>query len=139
MGEHLAAFAIINLGWRCVQCPQDGIDLLAFDGNIFMRVQVKSAQLRAQKDRHTPSYHHQLGSGRQKKTRPDPEVFDILARVALDCRRVFFTPAVQMSKLSERRSPEFFATPNLEADSWRHSVQTVLESRRDGLVPICEF
>jgi len=139
MGEHLAAAAIIGLGFRAVPCPQDGIDLLAWQGNVFLRVQVKSARLRKQSDRSLPSYHHQMGSGRQKKTRADPEVYDILARVAIDCRRVFFTAAVSVDKLSERRSPEFFAQNNLEAQSWHRAVQTALEYRRDGLVEICEF
>lgn len=139
MGEHLAAAAIIELGWRAVPCPQDGFDLLAFDGNIFMRVQVKSARLRKQKERSVPCYHHQLGSGRQKKTRPDPNVYDILARVAIDCRRVWFTPALSINKLSERRTAEFFAKPGLEEESWRRACQTVLETRNDGLVQICEF
>ena len=139
MGEHLAAAAIINLGYRCVPCPQDGIDLLAFQDNVFMRVQVKSARLRKQKERSQPCYHHQLGSGRQKKTRPNPEVYDILARVAIDCRRVFFTAACSIDKLSERRSPEFFAQDDLEAYSWHRAVNPALENRRDGLVQICEF
>ena len=42
MGEHLAAAAIIDLGYRAIPCPQDGIDLLAFRENIFIRVK-KSA------------------------------------------------------------------------------------------------
>ena len=139
MGEHLAAAAIIDLGYRAVPCPQDGIDLLAFRENIFMRVQVKSARLRKQRDRGALTYHHQLGSGRQKKTRPNPNTFDILARVAIDCRRVWFTAAYSVSKLSERRSPEFYAQPDLEFQSWHRAVQTVLERRDDGLVPICQF
>ena len=140
MGEHLAAAAIINMQWRAVPCPQDGFDLLAFnDENVFMRVQVKSARLRKQRDRGALCYHHQLGSGRQKKTRPDPNVYDILARVAIDCRRVWFTAAFTIDKLSERRSPEFFAKPDLEEASWHRAVQQVLETRNDGLVKVCEF
>lgn len=132
-GEHLACFALINLGWRAVPCQQDGIDLLAFnDENCFMRVQVKSARLRKQRDRGALCYHHQLGSGRQKKTRPDPDVYDILARVAIDCRRVFFTAACSIDKLSERRSPEFFAKPDIERISWHRAVNTVMRYRIDG-------
>ena len=139
MGEHLACFAILELGWRAVPCPQDGIDLVAFHENIFMRVQVKSARKRKQRDRGALCYHHQLGSGRQKKARPDANVYDILARVAIDCRRVWFTPACQINKLSERRSPEFFAKPDLEERSWQRAVQIALENRNDGLVKVCEF
>ncbi len=139
MGEHLAAAAIIDLGYRAIPCPQDGIDLLAFRENIFIRVQVKSARLRKQRDRGTPCYHHQLGSGRDKKTKADPRTFDVLARVAIDQRRVWFTAAFSVDKLSERKSAEFFAQPDLEAYSWNRAVQTVLETRSDGLVEICEF
>lgn len=113
----------------------DGVDVIAWSGdNDFMRVQVKSARLRKQRDRGALTYHHQLGSGRDKKTRPDHRVYDILARVAIDQRRVFFTAACRINKLSERRSPEFFDKPYLEETSWEKAVAIVMEMRRNGLV-----
>ena len=89
-GEYIALAAILDLGWKAGHAPMDGIDVVAWHDNDFMRVQVKSARLRKQRDRGALTYHHQLGSGRDKKARPDQRVYDILARVAIDQRRVFF-------------------------------------------------
>jgi hypothetical protein len=109
----------------------DGVDVIAWSGNDFMRVQVKSARLRKQRDRGALTYHHQLGSGRDKKTRPDQRVYDILARVAIDQRRVFFVAACGVNKLSERRSPEFYAQHDLEESSWLRAVEIVKETRNE--------
>ena len=109
----------------------DGVDVIAWQGNDFMRVQVKSARLRKQRDRGALTYHHQLGSGRDKKTRPDQRVYDILARVAIDQRRVYFAAASSINKLSERRSPEFYDKYGLEESSWQRAVEIVKEPRND--------
>ena len=128
-GEYIALAAILDLGWKAGHAPMDGIDVVAWRDNDFMRVQVKSARLRKQRDRGALTYHHQLGSGRDKKARPDQRVYDILARVAIDQRRVFFSAACGINKLSERRSPEFYARPDLEEDSWQRAVAIVMETR----------
>lgn len=133
MGEFITLAALLDLGWKASHAPMDGVDVIAWLGNDFMRVQVKSARLRKQRDRGALTYHHQLGSGRDKKTRPDSNVYDILARVAIDQRRVFFTAACRINKLSERRSPEFYDKPDLEEESWQRAVQIVMETR-NGLV-----
>ena len=121
-GEFITLAAILDLGWKAGHAPMDGVDVIAWSGNDFMRVQVKSARLRKQRDRGALTYHHQLGSGRTKKIRPDQRVYDILARVAIDQRRVFFVAACGGNKLSERRSPEFYAQHDLEESSWLRAV-----------------
>ena len=131
MGEYITLATILELGWRCGHAAQDGVDVIAWRGNDFMRIQVKSARLRKQSDRSAAVYHHQLGSGRDKKTRPDPSVYDILARVAIDQRRVFFCAASTIEKLSERRSPEFFDKIDLEYDSWHRAIRIVMETRNE--------
>lgn len=135
MGEFITLAALLDLGWKAGHAPMDGVDVIAWSGdNDFIRVQVKSARLRKQRDRGALTYHHQLGSGRDKKTRPDHRVYDILARVAIDQRKVYFTAACRINKLSERRSPEFFDKPYLEETSWEKAVAIVMEMRRNGLV-----
>ena len=121
----------MDLGWKAGHAPMDGVDVIAWQGNDFMRVQVKSARLRKQRDRGAATYHHQLGSGRDKKTRPDCRVYDILARVAIDQRRVYFAAACCINKLSERRSPEFYARHNLEESTWQRAVEIVKETRNE--------
>jgi hypothetical protein len=130
-GEFITLAAILDLGWKAGHAPMDGVDVIAWSGNDFMRVQVKSARLRKQRDRGALTYHHQLGSGRDKKTRPDQRVYDILARVAIDQRRVFFVAACGVNKLSERRSPEFYAQHDLEESSWLRAVEIVKETRNE--------
>jgi len=130
-GEFITLAAILDLGWKAGHAPMDGVDVIAWSGNDFMRVQVKSARLRKQRDRGALTYHHQLGSGRTKKIRPDQRVYDILARVAIDQRRVFFVAACGVNKLSERRSPEFYAQHDLEESSWLRAVEIVKETRNE--------
>ena len=130
-GEYIALAAILDLGWKAGHAPMDGVDVIAWQGNDFMRVQVKSARLRKQRDRGALTYHHQLGSGRDKKTRPDQRVYDILARVAIDQRRVYFAAASSINKLSERRSPEFYDKYGLEESSWQRAVEIVKETRNE--------
>jgi len=130
-GEFITLAAILDLGWKAGHAPMDGVDVIAWQGNDFMRVQVKSARLRKQRDRGALTYHHQLGSGRTKKIRPDQRVYDILARVAIDQRRVFFSAACGINKLSERRSPEFYAQHDLEESSWLRAVEIVKETRNE--------
>jgi hypothetical protein len=131
MGEFITLSAILDLGWKAGHAPMDGVDVIAWQGNDFMRVQVKSARLRKQRDRGALTYHHQLGSGRDKKTRPDQRVYDILARVAIDQRRVYFAAASSINKLSERRSPEFYDKYGLEESSWQRAVEIVKETRNE--------
>ena len=128
-GEYLTAAAILGLGWRVSPAQQDSVDLVAWNSaGVFMRVQVKSSQLRFEKN-HRPCYQFQNGAGRVKKTLPSLEKFDILAHCAINCRKVHFQAACCVNQYSQRRPQGWFDQPDLELDSFEKAYQIVMETR----------
>jgi hypothetical protein len=130
IGEYITAAAILSLGWRVSPAQQDAVDLVAWDneGDTFMRVQVKSGNLRTREKRRN-AYQFQNGCGRFKKVLPTLDQFDILAHCAIDQRKVHFQAACCVNQLSQRRQPGWFETPDLEADSWAKAVAIIMETR----------
>ena len=129
IGEYITLAAILEQsGWRVAHAAQDAVDLIAWNGDLFMRVQVKSAHLRKQKD-HRPCYQFQNGAGRMKKTLPTLSKFDILAHCAIDQRRVHFQAACCVNQYSQRRPPSWFDNSMLEYESWNKAVKIIKESR----------
>ena len=128
MGEYITAAIILGLGWRVSHAQQDAVDLVAWLDGVFIRVQVKSAHLRKQKD-HRPVYQFQNGSGRVKKTLPTLDKMDIIAHCAIDARKVHFQAACCVNQYSQRRPPGWFEKPDIEADSWQRAVAIIMETR----------
>ena len=128
MGEYITAAIILGLGWRVSHAQQDAVDLMAWQDQTFIRVQVKSAHLRKQKD-HNPVYQFQNGSGRVKKTLPTLDKMDIIAHCAIDARKVHFQAACCVNQYSQRRPPGWFQKPGLEEDSWEKAVAIIMETR----------
>ena len=128
IGEYITAAAILGLGWRVSHAQQDAVDLVAWMDQTFIRVQVKSSQLRFEKH-HRPCYQFQNGAGRIKKTLPSLDKFDILAHCAIDARKVHFQAACCVNQYSQRRPPSWFETPDLECDSWERAYQIIMETR----------
>lgn len=115
-------------GWQVGHAAQDAVDVIAWRGDTFMRVQVKSAHLRKQKD-HRPVYQFQNGSGRMKKSLPTLVKMDIIAHCAIDQRKVHFQAACCVNQYSQRRAPSWFDKPLLEYESWQKAVEIILETR----------
>ena len=128
VGEYITAAAILEMGYRVSAAQQDSVDLVAWLGSDFFRVQVKSAHIRKQKD-HRPCYQFQNAAGRMKKTLPTLEKFDILAHCAINQRRVHFTAACCVNQYTQRRPKSWFDKPDIEEDSWHRAVQIVMETR----------
>ena len=130
IGEYITAAAILSLGWRVSPAQQDAVDLVAWnnEGDTFMRVQVKSGNLRTREKRRN-AYQFQNGCGRFKKVLPTLDQFDILAHCAIDQRKVHFQASCCVNQLSQRRQPSWFETPDLEADSWAKAVAIIMETR----------
>lgn len=128
VGEFITCAAIMSLlqGWRVVHCPQDGIDIIAFLHDDFVRVQVKSSSLRASSGRR-PGYHFQNGSGSSKKKLPDPTTQDIIAHCFLDARRVVFYAAESVNQYSQRYSQSYPLRADLEQESWDRAVAIIQE------------
>jgi hypothetical protein len=127
-GEYITAAALLGLGWRVSMSQQDSVDLVAWSGQDFMRVQVKSAQIHKQRDR-AIGYQFQNASGRDKKTLPTLEQFDVLAHCAINDRKVHFTAACSVNQYTQRRPPSWFHQDDLEQRSWEKAVQIVMETR----------
>lgn len=136
IGEHIAASAILSLGWRVSMCQQTSIDLLAFNDEIFLRIQVKAANPYLPSKRRSPSCHFQLGLGGQKRP-ATIEDYDIVALVQPQSRRCLFMPVTSLLRHKTKRvSPSRFTAEN-EADSWHKSVDVILEMRQmNGLVKV---
>jgi len=126
MGEFIAASVIMGFeGWSVGHVPQDGYDLIAFDEEGALRVQVKSGFMRQDKDYRKPCYHFNNGTGGKKILRADK--YDILCHCSLSERRCYFYAACSVNKVSQRYPASFFDDPEKEFDSWRKAVHICRE------------
>jgi hypothetical protein len=129
IGEYIAAAAILGLGWRVSLCQQDRIDMVAWNGQDFIRVQAKTASLLGDKDGRSPRHHFQLGHGCKAKHLPTKDDYDVLCLVSPNARRVLFMPVTSIRQYSMRLPASRF-TEAAEVDSWDKAVDHVLEMRR---------
>ena len=129
IGEYIAAAAILGLGWRVSMAQQDRVDMVAWNGQDFIRVQAKTASLLDNSNRRSPSHHFQLGHGCKTKKLPTKDDYDVLCLVSPDARRVLFMPVTSIRQYTMRLQPSRF-TPEAETDSWDKAVDHVLEMRR---------
>lgn len=124
IAEHIAACAILSLGWRVSMSQQDAVDLVAWDENRFLRVQVKGANLRSEKDR-SPVYQMQLGRGSKKKALPTVKDYDLLALVGIQNRRCLFLATEQVQQYTKRISPKRFENPEIEYETWMETLRII--------------
>ena len=120
MAEHIAAAAILEQGWRVGMAQQDSVDLLAWRGDRFLRVQVKGANMN-QPNR----YQFQLGSGARKKKKPSIENYDVVALVGIYHRRVLFLPVEKVQQFTKRLKAKRFEDPSIETDSWNYTMEII--------------
>jgi hypothetical protein len=111
---------------------QDKVDLVAWYGDEFLRVQVKSATLIKTRHHQTSGYHFQLASGngkRKAKELPTIQDYDILILCAINSRRCVAFATEHINQQSKRVKASYFEKPDIEADSWDRAVQVVRERR----------
>lgn len=126
VGEHIAAAIIIReTGFQTALCQQDKIDLLAWQDDFFVRVQVKSATMRQRTRNSKRGYQFQTGSGSKKKILPTPKDVDIVCFVAIDARRCLFMASEQIQFYTRRFSESYFERPELEIESWQKAMEIV--------------
>lgn len=128
IGEYICASAILNLNWRVSLAQQDSVDLIAWNKDEYLRVQVKSSTLRVADDRINPFYHFSNGSGRAKEIK-GIESYDILVHVGIDHRRCIFLATEQVQKLTHRYTKEYFEKNNIECFSFEKALQIVRQRR----------
>ena len=129
IGEYIAAAAILGLGWRVSMAQQDRVDMVAWYGQDFIRVQAKTASLLGYKVGRSPRHHFQLGHGCKTKKLPTQDDYDVLCLVSPNARRVLFMPVTSIRQYSMRLPASRF-TEAAENDSWDKAVDHVLEMRR---------
>lgn len=129
IGEYIAAAVVLSLGWRVSLAQQDKVDLVAWKDDEYIRIQVKAAKMSLEKNRRTPSYHFQIGSGCKTKTVPNERDYDILCCVGYDHRKALFLPIQQVQQKSKRLSPQLFDAPKAELHSFNKALATVRANR----------
>ena len=129
IGEYIAAAAILGLGWRVSMAQQDRVDMVAWYGQDFIRVQAKTASLLGDSNGRSPRHHFQLGHGCKTKHLPKKEDYDVLCLVSPNARRCLFLPITSVRQYSMRLSASRF-TEDAERDSWNKTLAVVLEMRK---------
>jgi len=129
IGEYIAAAAILAQGWRVSMAQQDRVDMVAWNGQEFLRIQAKAASLLGNQDGRSPRHHFNLGHGCKTKHLPTKDDYDVLCLVSPDARRCLFLPVTSVRQYSMRLPASRF-TEAAETDSWDKTVDHVLEMRR---------
>lgn len=130
IGEYIAAAAILAQGWRVSMAQQDRVDMVAWNGQEFLRVQAKAANLLGNKDGRSPRHHFQLGHGCKAKHLPTKDDYDVLCLVSPNSRRCLFMPVTSVRQYSLRLPASRFESPDVEAESWAKAIAVVMETRR---------
>jgi hypothetical protein len=131
IGEHIAAASILSMGWRVGMAQQDSVDLLAWNNNTYVRVQVKSA---SPYEYNKGGYQFQLGSGSKSKKLPSTQLFDMIALVAVDQRRVKYLATEQVQQFTKRCTRRWFEDLENEIDSFNYAIEII--EARNGLVKV---
>ena len=129
MGEMIAGASVIDNNWSVSHCPQDGCDLLAWQGDQFIRIEVKTANICKGIGYKTPTYHFNCGKGGSGKRLLNRNDCDALALCNPDKRLVLWLCVNRVSFKTRRLSPDAF-TRRAEMDSWDKMVSDVLEMRQ---------
>ena len=124
MGEYITAAAILSLGWKVAIAQQDYLDLVAFNDNHFLRIQVKTATLSCRPNR-TPGYQFQNASGSKKKILT-PNKYDILVHCASNHRRCIFYASHTINQLTKRYPGSYFENESVEQESWTKALDLAL-------------
>jgi len=124
VAEYIAAAAVLEQGWRVSLSQQDKVDLVAWNDDRFLRIQVKGSSLRHDSGR-SPSYQFQLGSGSKKKVLPTVKDYDVIALVGIHHRRTFFLPTEAVQQYTKRINPRRFEMPEIEAETWQKAIEVV--------------
>lgn len=126
IGEMIACSVIMGFdGWSAAWVPQDGYDLVAFDEQGALRIQVKSGSPRNEKDGRLRCYHFNNSTGGKKKLKTDQ--YDILCHCSILERRCVFYAASTINKLTTRYPLSHFDNVHKEYESWQKAVQICRE------------
>ena len=130
IAEFFACGVIEELGWQTSLCQQDGVDLIAFNQNEFIRIQVKGSRIRKEPNKNN-GLQFMCGIGGNKRM-PNSQDYDIACMVSLDHRKCWFLHVCAVQRKTIRRPKNFFENTDLEFESWERSLDIFRENRNNA-------
>jgi len=128
IGEYIAAACLLSLGYRVALAAQDRVDLVCWNDEHILRVQVKSATLQHRNGRQS-GYQFQLGSGSKKKKLPSVKDYDLVVCVGIDQRRCIMFATEQLQQYTKRVTSKRFDNPQIEYQTMAKAVE-IIKARR---------
>ena len=129
IAEYFACGSIEDLGWKTSLCQQEGVDLIAFKDNEFIRVQVKGSNLK--KSLRNNGLQFMMGLGSNKRF-PNSQDYDIACMVSIYHRKCWFVHVCNIQRKTIRRPKAFYENADLEYESWEKAVDIFRENRKNG-------
>lgn len=124
IGEAICYLKLLQLGVAARIVNLGTTDIIAMEGDISIRIQVKSASMRYVNDRgkksETPNYGFSVCTGSKVKKPLTEADCDIIALVGIDHEEVNFVHISKFGgmKMKRLRATEF-DNPNITAESWQ--------------------
>ena len=129
IAEYFACGAIEDLGWKTSLCQQEGVDLIAFKDNEFIRVQVKGSNLK--RSLRNNGLQFMMGLGTNKRF-PNSNDYDIACMVSIYHRKCWFVHVCNIQRKSIRRPKAFYQNTELEYESWEKAVDIFKKNKKNG-------
>ena len=129
IAEYFACGAIEDLGWKTSLCQQEGVDLIAFKDNEFIRVQVKGSNLK--KSLRNNGLQFMMGLGTNKRF-PNSQDYDIACMVSIYHRKCWFVHVCNIQRKTIRRPKAFYQNNDLEFESWEKAVDIFRENKKNS-------
>ena len=135
--EHICVAKIKKLGYNASIVHMKAADIIMDVNGTLLRVQVKSSQLRTQKDRgsYKKGYQFSTAHGSKFKTPITDKDCDIIAFVAFEIERIFFLHISMHNQesLSKRLSKNFFNESKTNTDVEENSLTVALKIHKEML------
>ena len=129
IAEFFACGVIEDLGWQTSLCQQDGVDLIAFKDNEYIRVQVKGSSIK--RSLRNNGLQFMLGIGTNKRM-PNSQDYDIACMVSIYHRKCWFVHVCNIQRKTIRRPKAFYENTELEYESWEKALDIFRENNRHG-------
>lgn len=121
----------MELGWRVSLAQQDKIDILTWQDDEYIRIQVRSSTIRTG-DRRKPHYGFHNTFGSKEKHFPKITDYDIVCYVAIELRKCIFKSIQEIDSKKIRVKPEEFKKENIEFLTFEKSLETFRNRRCYG-------
>ena len=135
--EHICVAKIKKLGYNASIVHMKAADIIMDVNGTLLRVQVKSSQLKTQRDgnRYKKGYQFSTAHGSKFKTPITNKDCDIIAFVAFEIERIFFLHISMHNQesLTKRLSKNFFNESKTNTDVEENSLTVALKIHKEML------